>query len=179
MLKGGDLIKKFIIGVMGGGQFVNPEDEKYAYQIGAMAAQEGCILLNGGRDSGVMEASAKGAKDHGGITVGIIPGENPEWASQYIDIPIITGMGMARNVINILSSDLIIALPGKAGTISEIAMALKNGKEIVLFRFDVGNWIKSYLEEGKIHQFDQLEQLRSLIVEKIKIVNTAKRGIHD
>jgi len=103
------IIKKTIIGVMGGSKFVNPEDKKYAYEIGKMIAQEGWVLLNGGRSSGVMEATAKGAKENGGITVGILPVDRPDWASQYIDIPIVTGMGLARNVINILSSDIIIS----------------------------------------------------------------------
>ena len=115
---------------MGAAQFIHPKDEEYAYQIGAMIAEEGYVLLNGGRSSGVMEASAKGAKDRGGITVGILPVEDIGWASQYIDIPIVTGMGMARNVINILSCDLIIALPGKEGTIQD-SHALKYNKEIV------------------------------------------------
>ncbi len=161
---------------MGASQFVSPEDEQYAYQIGAMIAQEGYILLNGGRSSGVMEASAKGAKDNGGITVGVLPVDDTDWASQYIDIPIVTGMGMARNVINILSSDLIIALPGKAGTISEIAIALKYNKEIVLFKFDVGKWIKPYYEEGKIYLINDIEELRAFIKSKFNNINHHKEG---
>ena len=159
---------------MGASQFVNPEDEQYAYQIGAMIAQEGYILLNGGRSSGVMEASAKGAKDNGGITVGVLPVDDTDWASQYIDIPIVTGMGMARNVINILSSDLIIALPGKAGTISKIAIALKYNKEIVLFKFDVGKWIKPYYEEGKIYLINDIEELRAFIKSKFNNISHHK-----
>ncbi len=152
---------------MGGAQFVNPEDEQYAYQIGAMIAREGWVLLNGGRASGIMEASAKGAKDNGGITIGILPVDDPVWASQYIDIPIVTGMGIARNVINILSSDLIIALPGRAGTISEIALALNYGKEVILFRFDVGEWLKPYQKEGKVHFINELDELRVFIKKKL------------
>jgi len=152
---------------MGGAQFVNPEDEQYAYQIGAMIAREGWVLLNGGRASGIMEASAKGAKDNGGITIGILPVDDPVWASQYIDIPIVTGMGIARNVINILSSDLIIALPGRAGTISEIALALNYGKEVILFRFDVSEWLKPYQKEGKVHFINELDELRVFIKKKL------------
>ena len=74
---------------MGGSQFVSPDDEQYAYQVGAMVAQEGWILLNGGRASGVMEASARGAKDNGGLTIGILPVDDAGWASRYIDIPIV------------------------------------------------------------------------------------------
>jgi len=148
---------------MGGSKFVNPDDEKYAYLIGKMIAKEGWVLLNGGRPSGVMESSAKGAKENGGITVGILPTDQSDWASPYIDIPIVTGMGFARNVINILSSDIIVALPGSAGTISEIALALNHGKKVILFRFDVGLWIKDYQDRGQVFFVDKLEQLRKLM----------------
>ncbi len=148
---------------MGGSQFVHPEDEEYAYQIGAMVAREGWVLLNGGRPSGVMEASARGAKEHGGITVGILPTDDSHWASEYIDIPIVTGMGYARNVINVLSSDIIIVLPGRAGTISEIALALNYGKEVILFQFHVGSWIQSYQDEGKVFFFSKLDELRNFL----------------
>lgn len=167
---GGIPIKRIVIGVMGGTQFVHPQDEQFAYQIGAMIAQEGWVLLNGGRDAGVMKASAKGAKDNGGITVGILPVDNPDWASQYIDIPIATGMGMARNVINILSSDLIIALPGSAGTISEIALALKYGKEVILFRFEVGGWLKPFQKEGKVYYINEVAELKTLVKERLAII---------
>ena len=148
---------------MGGSKFVNPDDEKYAYLIGKMIAKEGWVLLNGGRPSGVMESSAKGAKENGGITVGILPTDQSDWASPYIDIPIVTGMGFARNVINILSSDIIVALPGSAGTISEIALALNHGKKVILFRFDVGLWIKDYQDRSQVFFVDKLEQLRKLM----------------
>ncbi len=150
---------------MGGSNFVTPDDQKYAYQVGEMIAREGWILLNGGRSSGVMEASARGAKENGGITVGILPTDDISWASQYIDIPIVTGMGLARNVINILSSDIIVALPGRAGTISEIALALNHDKKVILFRFEVGSWIKSYQDRGQVFFINEVEQLRKLIRE--------------
>jgi uncharacterized protein (TIGR00725 family) len=164
----GLVIRKIIIGVMGGSQFVSPDDEKYSYQIGAMIAQEGWVLLSGGRPSGVMEASARGAKENGGITIGILPTDDIHGASQYIDIPIVTGMGVARNVINVLSSDIIIALRGRAGTISEIALALNHGKEVILFRFDVGSWIKFYQDEEKVFFIHEVKRLRSFLREKLK-----------
>ncbi|MBN2395097.1 MAG: TIGR00725 family protein [Candidatus Atribacteria bacterium] len=153
---------------MGGSTFVHPEDEEYAYQVGALIAQEGWILLNGGRSSGVMEASAKGAKENGGITLGILPTDDPEWASKYIDIPIVTGLGMARNVINVLTSDIIIALPGRAGTISEIAFALNHGKTVILFRFEVGPWIRIYEEEKKVFYMSELKHLKKFLEERFK-----------
>ncbi len=153
---------------MGGSQFVSPEDENYAYQVGAMIAREGWVLLNGGGASGVMEASARGAKEKGGITIGVLPTDDAHWASGYIDIPIATGMGIARNVINILTSDIIVVLPGRAGTISEIALALNYGKKVILFRFEVGSWIKTYQDEGKVYLINEIESLRKLIRTKLK-----------
>jgi hypothetical protein len=72
-----------------------------------------------------MEASAKGAKQAGGITIGILPGDSDSEANPYIDIPIVTAMGNARNAINVLTSHVIIAIEGSYGTLSEIALALK------------------------------------------------------
>ncbi len=160
---------------MGGSQFVNPDDEQYAYQIGVMIAREGWILLNGGRASGIMEASAKGAKDNGGITIGILPVDDADWASQYIDIPIVTGIGMARNIINVLSSDMIVALPGSAGTISEIAIALKYGKVVILFRFDAGDWLKPFQREGKVYFTNEITELRALIKKKLEEISHNKK----
>jgi len=78
-----------------------------------------------------MEAAAKGAKDAGGVTVGILPGNSAEQANAYIDIPVITDLGNARNVINVLTSQVIIAIHGAYGTLSEIALALKCGTPVV------------------------------------------------
>jgi uncharacterized protein (TIGR00725 family) len=89
---------------MGGGEIINAGDYEDARRLGGLIAREGWILLNGGRASGIMEASARGAKENGGLTIGILPGNNPAWASEYIDIPILTGIGFARNYINVLTS---------------------------------------------------------------------------
>lgn len=139
-----------VIGVMGGGERSTPEVCRLAYRTGYLIAREGWVLLNGGRPVGVMEASARGAKEGGGLTVGILPGRNPEEASAYIDIPIPTGMGDARNCINVLASQVVIALPGGAGTLSEIALALKSGKKVVLLNFPLGDEFKPYYENGQL-----------------------------
>lgn len=133
---------------MGGGEIVNTGDYEVARRLGGLIAKEGWILLNGGRASGIMEASARGAKENGGLTIGILPGDNPEWASEYIDIPILTGIGFARNYINVLTSEVVVALPGRTGTISEIALALNIGKKVISLNFDLGPLFKKY-EEGK------------------------------
>lgn len=133
---------------MGGGEDASPEDCMSAYRLGMLIASEGWVLLNGGRPAGIMEWSAKGAKENGGLTVGILPDENSCRASEYIDIVIATGMGAGRNYINVLSSDVVVALPGKAGTISEIALALKSRKKVILLNFNIGNLFDFYRDEG-------------------------------
>lgn len=117
---------------MGPGHQADLEDLQNAYTIGQLIAEAGWILLTGGRNEGVMDAASKGAKQANGITVGILPGDSLHAVSAAVDIPIITGMGSARNNINVLSSDLIIACGIGAGTISEIALALKANKKVIL-----------------------------------------------
>jgi uncharacterized protein (TIGR00725 family) len=139
-----------IIGVMGGGISSRQETEA-AYRLGGLIAKEGWILLNGGRRIGIMHASARGARENGGITVGILPQETCEEASEFIDIPIRTGLGIARNAINVLSSDVVVACTGGAGTLSEIAMALKSGRPVVLLDFDPGGAFEPYADCGLLH----------------------------
>jgi uncharacterized protein (TIGR00725 family) len=79
-----------------------------------------------------MRASARGAREAGGTVIGILPGSDTRGASKDLDFAIVTGMGDARNVVNVLSSDLVIACPGGAGTMSEIALALKSGKHVIV-----------------------------------------------
>ncbi len=78
-----------------------------------------------------MEAASRGARLAGGTTIGILPGPSADDANEYVTIPIVTDMGQARNVINVLSGNAVIALPGAEGTLSEIATALKSGIPIV------------------------------------------------
>ncbi len=139
--------KKLVIGVMGGGH-ISKNNFEMARELGGLIAENGWILLNGGRDAGIMRASAEGAKSKGGLTIGILPGISKEQSNPYIDIPIITGMSDARNLINVLSSDIIVACPGSAGTISEVALALKNGKHVILLQFDLRNTFPEFVSNG-------------------------------
>jgi len=152
-----------IIGVMGGGA-ATPADEKAAYVLGGMIAENGWVLLNGGRNAGIMDASAKGAKERGGLTIGILPDNNRNMASEHIDIPILTGMGSARNCINVLSSDIVVACPGGPGTLSEIALALKYGRPVILFNFDSGKLFEKYAARELLHYSETPEQ----VIKKIK-----------
>ncbi len=101
-----------------------------ARDVGFCIARRGGILICGG-GGGVMEAAARGAREGGGITVGILPGNSADQANPYIDIPIVTGLGDARNTINVLTSQVIVAIHGAFGTLSEIALALKCGTPVV------------------------------------------------
>jgi uncharacterized protein (TIGR00725 family) len=124
-----ELRQKPRVGVMGPST-CPPRIWDLAREVGACIAHEGAILVCGGT-GGVMEAAACGAKSAGGITIGILPGASEADANPHIDIPIITDLGNARNIINVLTSHAIIAVAGAYGTLSEIALALKCGKPVV------------------------------------------------
>jgi uncharacterized protein (TIGR00725 family) len=123
-------VRRRIVGVIGGGEATG-EDLDTAYELGRLIAQNDWVLLNGGGESGVSDASAKGAHEAGGLTIGILSYDHRRKASPYIQIAIVTGMGSARNNISVLSSDVIIACSGAAGTLSEIGLALKAGRRII------------------------------------------------
>ncbi len=153
---------------MGGGEIVNAGDYEDARFLGGLIAKEGWILLNGGRASGIMEASARGAKENGGVTIGILPGNDPAWASEYIDIPILTGIGLARNYINVLTSKVVIALPGKTGTVSEIALALNIGKKVISLNFNLGPLFKEYEEDKQLIYAKNPQEVIDLIKKILK-----------
>ncbi len=121
-----------MIGVMGPGAGASETDRKNAYELGKLIAQEGWVLLTGGRNTGVMDAANLGAKAVNGLTVGILPTDSDRNISDAVDIAIITDMGSARNNINVLSSDVVIACGMGTGTASEVALALKGNKKAVL-----------------------------------------------
>lgn len=109
-----------------------------AYVLGRLIALEGWVLLTGGRDRGVMEAASAGARSAGGLTIGILPTEDNADTSEFVDVPILTGLGSARNNINVLTSDALIVIADGIGpgTASEAALALKARKRIVLLGAD-------------------------------------------
>lgn len=117
---------------MGPGEDANASDLQNAYEMGKLIAQNQWVLLTGGRNVGVMDAAAQGAKQENGLTVAILPGETHQNMSGFVDIAIATGMGSARNNINVLSCDAIVVCGIGAGTASEIALALKANKKVIL-----------------------------------------------
>lgn len=124
-------MSKTIIGVMGVGQ-ASAQELELAYQLGSAIAEKNWVLLTGGRKAGVMDAASRGAKAKGGLVIGVLPYNDTEGISEAVDLPIITDMGNARNNINVLSSNVIIACGMGLGTASEVALALKNHKPVIL-----------------------------------------------
>jgi uncharacterized protein (TIGR00725 family) len=114
--------RKPVIAVVGAGK-CSKKLRDMAAEIGRHIAENGGVLICGGL-GGVMEGAARGAKEAGGVTIGVLPNETRDEANEYIDYVIATGLGDARNMIVVRSADAVIALPGKYGTLTEMAFAL-------------------------------------------------------
>lgn len=122
---------KTIIAVIGSDCDIDKDVEGVANSIGKAIAENDCMLVCGGR-GGVMVAACRGVKSAGGTTVGILPSVDKSEANEYVDIVIPTGMGYARNALVVLASDVVIAIHGRTGTLSEIALALNYKKPVVV-----------------------------------------------
>ena len=150
-----------------------PELENIAYQTGAEVAKSNSILITGGL-GGVMKAASKGAKDSGGITVGIIPQNDKSEANELCDIIIQTGIGLMRDFLNVLSADGVIAIGGGSGTLSEICAAYMYSKPIVVLKNSGGTATKftdQYLDHRKNVKIIGVETPKDaveLIFEKIR-----------
>jgi len=118
-----------LIAVIGGSQ-PSSKEAKLAEAVGRELAKQGAILICGGL-GGTMEAACKGASSEGGVTVGILPGNNRQEANPYVQIPIVTGMGYARNIAVVKSAQAVIAIGGNYGTLSEISHALQSGISVI------------------------------------------------
>ena len=157
--------RPLIIGIMGGGA-ASDRDEQDAYNLGTLIAKQGWVLLNGGRNAGIMAASARGATNQGGLTIGILPDSDIKDVSEYIQIPIVTGIGNARNCINVLSSDVVVACPGGMGTLSEIALALKCSKPVVLLNYEKEKRFDVFEQEGQLSYANSPQE----VIEKIQAI---------
>ena len=123
-----------IIAVIGAGR-CSEDVAEIAEAVGRELARRGIALVCGGM-GGVMEAACRGAKSEGGLTIGILPGFSRHDANPYVDIPVVTGLGEARNIIVVRTAQAVIAVDGGYGTLSEIAYALKLGIPVV----GLGTW---------------------------------------
>ncbi len=134
-------MRKKVISVIGG-RNCTPEVEKIAHDLGKKLSKVADILVSGGL-SGVMEAVSSGFKAGGGLTIGFIPSYNKEDANKFVDIAIPTGLGLARNVLVVKSADVVVALAGRAGTLSEIAYCIQFGIPVITFKsWDIPGVIK-------------------------------------
>jgi len=159
------MVKKRFIAVIGGSQ-ASKQEIKTAEDVGRELAKRGAAVVCGGL-GGVMEAACRGASSEGGLTIGILPGENRNDANQYVHIPIVTGMGYARNVAVVKSAQAIIAIGGSYGTLSEIGHAIQSGIPVI----GIDTW--SLAKGGKIdssiipaeNAIDAVEKAFDLIVD--------------
>ena len=115
--------KKLIIAVIGGGQ-CSTKEAVLAETVGRELAKREVILVCGGL-GGVMEAACRGATIESGLTIGILPGDDPATCNPFVQIPVATGIGYARNIAVVKSAQAVIAIDGDYGTLSEIGYALK------------------------------------------------------
>lgn len=134
---------KNIIGVIGASTSHGYQPSQtaldFAYETGKLIAQRGAVLLCGGM-SGVMEASCWGASEAGGITVGYLPGNDKSEANRYVDIALPTGVGLARNVLTVRASDVVIMIGGGLGTLNELTIALNEHRVPAVVLTGTGGW---------------------------------------
>ncbi|MEW6746830.1 MAG: TIGR00725 family protein [Planctomycetota bacterium] len=121
--------RRLRLSVIGGSQ-AGQHLRELAREVGRLIGERGHVLVCGGH-GGVMEAACQGAKEAGGLTVGIIRTTNPHDANRFVDIPIVTGMYDARNIIVALSGEAIIVIGGALGTLSEIAFARLHQRAVI------------------------------------------------
>ncbi|HDN83754.1 MAG TPA: TIGR00725 family protein [Candidatus Altiarchaeales archaeon] len=122
---------KILIGVIGADIELDDDLKAICEEIGKGIASRGWVVVCGGK-GGVMKHVCKAAKEANGLTIGILPSLSKEEANEYVDIAIPTGFGVARNVLVVSSADVVIAINGRIGTLSEIALALNYGKDVIL-----------------------------------------------
>ncbi|MFH1553107.1 MAG: TIGR00725 family protein [Candidatus Omnitrophota bacterium] len=149
--------RRLLVAVIGGHE-CDSRVEALAEEIGGIIARAGAVLVCGGL-GGIMEAASRGAKSSDGYTVGIIPGEDKSSANKFIDIVITTGMGYSRNVIVAGTADLVVALPGEYGTLSEIGIALNAKKPVYGF----GTW-----DLPGVEKLASPEELKKILREHMK-----------
>ena len=154
-----------IIAVIGDSS-CSSEEAKLAETVGKLLAQRGIIVICGGL-GGVMEAVCRGAKYKGGLTVGILPGQDSSMANPWVDIPVVTGMGEARNVTVVKSAQAVIAIGGSYGTLSEIAYALKSKIAVI----GLNTW--SLSRNGR--EYDSIIRVQSATEAVDKAISLAKR----
>jgi uncharacterized protein (TIGR00725 family) len=153
-----------IIGVIGG-QEAGDDALSTAYDVGFAVGQAGHVLLTGGR-SGVMREACRGAREGGGLTLAVLPGDDSSDANEFVDIPVITGMGFARNTIIARTAHALIAIDGAYGTLSEIAFGLIAATPVI----GLGTWVLEAPDGSDVpivHAADASEAVRLAIEQAV------------
>jgi uncharacterized protein (TIGR00725 family) len=122
-------MRRRVVAVIGGSE-PDAAERTLAFRMGALVAREGFALATGGL-GGVMEEASRGAREAGGLVIGIVPHADPEACNLHVEISIATGLGEARNAVIACTADALVAIGGGLGTLSEIALALKRGKPVL------------------------------------------------
>jgi len=159
-----------IVGVIGSSK-AEPELLKLAEEVGAEIAKSGAAVVCGGL-SGVMEAVCKGARREGGLTIGIMPSDDKRDANRYVQIPIVTGMGMGRNVMLVKTADVLIAVGGEFGTLSEIAHALNIGKKVIGLR----TWKLERAHTRNIPDLIEVDSPKKAVTLALEVISAQKQS---
>jgi len=137
--------KRPVVSVIGTANCTEAQSRQ-AENVGKLLAERGAVLVCGGR-GGVMEAACRGASAAGGITIGILPGPDPESGNRYLTVALPTGLGEARNALVAQAGQAVIAIGGGTGTLSEIALALKAGRRVIgLNSWSATSWEGDHLD---------------------------------
>ncbi|MDX1596165.1 MAG: TIGR00725 family protein [Nitrosopumilaceae archaeon] len=149
-----------------------PEHERIAYEVGYEIAENDAVLITGGL-GGVMNAASHGAHDAGGLTVGILPQDDPSFANEYVDIVIPSGVGLMRDFLNALAADGIIVVGGGSGTLSEICAAYMYKKPMVAIRGTGGaaeHFIDGYVDHRKNVKIIGADSPKEAVTQILKII---------
>jgi uncharacterized protein (TIGR00725 family) len=162
-------MRRILIGVLGPGEGAGQRETDDATLIGELVAKAGWAVLTGGRAAGVMGAAAKGARAAGGLTVGVLPTSDTLGASPAVDVVLASGLGEARNAVIALSANACVVCGMNAGTASEVALAIRAKKPVVLLRSDeiTGKFFRSLDAESvrvAMSAGEAIEMLRGLLM---------------
>ena len=148
-------MRKKVVSVIGGRKCTK-EVEQMTQKLGKKLAKVADILVCGGL-SGTMTAICQGFKAGGGLTIGIIPSYAKEDANKFVDIVIPTGLGLARNVLVVKSADIVVALAGEAGTLSEVAYCLQFAIPVISLKsWDIPGVIKVNTVEEAVERVKEV-----------------------
>ncbi|OLC92052.1 MAG: TIGR00725 family protein [Thaumarchaeota archaeon 13_1_20CM_2_39_20] len=172
------MVKKIQILIVGNNENGStPELEKVAYETGIEVAKSEAVLITGGL-GGVMKAACLGAKDGGGLTVGIIPQNDPSFANEFCDIVIPSGIGLARDFLTALSADGVIIIGGATGTLSETCAAYMHKRPIVAIKNTGGiaeRYADKYLDHRQNVKIIGVTSPKEAVKVIFDIINSAKK----